>query len=118
MARETVPRLEEAARLDGRLRRVLERGERDRAALAQRAGLRVVREHAEEPRLQRRAALEAPDPREDAEERVLHDLLGHGPAGDVHLSHAQERGAELVDELGDEVAHLALAERPVVEREP
>src|SRR5439155_8557998 len=68
----------------------LERRERHRPALPLSTRLRDVRENPEDPGLQRGAALEAVDPVEDADPRLLHDLLGNRPAGDVDLSDSQE----------------------------
>ena len=47
-----------------------------RCGLAHAAGLGGVDEDAQDPRLQRRAALEAVEPLQDAEPRLLDDLLG------------------------------------------
>ena len=77
----------------------LERRERSRARLPLPACLRPVRDDAEDPRLERRAALEAVDAVQDGDPALLHDVLRDRPARDVHQRHAQEGGLVHADEL-------------------
>src|SRR5262245_40455447 len=69
------------------------RGKRSAARLAHTARLRRVRDDAEEPGLERGTALEAVDPVENGEPRLLDDLLGHGPARHVHAGDPQHPGS-------------------------
>jgi hypothetical protein len=87
-----------------------ERRERHRAALPDAAGLREVHDDAEEPGAQRRAALEAVDPAQQADPRLLDDFFGHGPVAHVKTRDAQHGGAMILDELR-ESALVAVAER-------
>lgn len=77
----------------------LESGEGKRSRLADTARLRLVREDAEEPRLQARAALEAFDSVENRKPGLLHDLLGNGASTDEVQRQAQEGGRISVDKL-------------------
>src|SRR6266508_6779074 len=87
-----------------------ERRERHRAALPNAAGLREVRDDAEEPGAQRRATLEAVDAAEDAEPRFLYDLFRHGPLADVETCDPKHRRPMLLHERG-KGALVALPER-------
>jgi hypothetical protein len=87
----------EAAGIHRRLR--LERGERTGARLALSSGLSPVRDDAEDPRLERGAALEAVDAVQDCEPALLHHVLGDRTARDVHLRDAYERGLVHADQL-------------------
>ena len=90
----------EAVRLDRGLV-TLERRERERAALADPACLGAVREDAEDPRLQRRALLEAVDPLDDREPRLGRDLLRNRLRGDVHPRDPDEHRVVHLDELAE-----------------
>ena len=72
--------------------------ERHAASLPRAACLRDVGDDPEDPRLERGTALEAIDACDDAEPRLLNDLLGDGARGDVHPRDAEHRGAVFVDE--------------------
>ncbi len=75
-----------------------DRREGEAAPFALAARLRDVRDDPEDPGLQRRAALEASDPADDAEPGFLHDLLCDRAGGDVHPGDAEHPGAVLVDQ--------------------
>ncbi len=70
----------------------------DRPALTDAGGLGPVDQDVEQPRAQRRPALEPLDAPDQAEPGVLHDLLGDGPAGDHGLGQAQEGGVVALDD--------------------
>ena len=78
-----------------------EGGERHAARLALPAGLRPVGQDAEQPGLQRRALLEALEPGEDAEPRLLDDLLGRLAVADVQARDPQHRRAVALDERAE-----------------
>src|SRR5207249_3495590 len=85
---------QEAVRVDGGLRhRVgpLQRRERHGPPLPLPPRLRDVGQDPEDPGLQRGARLETVDPGEDADPRLLDDLLGDRPARDVDLRDPEER---------------------------
>ena len=72
----------------------LQRRERDAAPFPDALGLGPVDEDAEDPGLERRAALEPVDPVEDAEPRLLDDVLGRFPRG--HVGHRQPQQRRVV----------------------
>ena len=84
-------------------RRLLVR-RRPRAPRTARCGPRARRaswpvgEDPEDPRLQRRATLEAVDPAQHADPRLLHDLLGDRLAADEHPREPQHRRPVQLDE--------------------
>jgi hypothetical protein len=90
----------EAVGFNGRLVR-LERGEGKRAALADAPRLGSVREDAEDPRLQRRAPLEAIDPLQDGEPGLLCDLLGDCLGRHVHPRNAHEHRVVHLDQRAE-----------------
>ena len=94
-----------------RRRRVAAREENgSAAALALAARLRAVREDPEYPRLQRRAALEAPDPGEHAQPRLLDDVLGDGPV-DTYIRATRSIDGPVFLDQGRERILVARAER-------
>src|SRR3954447_22710476 len=81
----------EALRRHGRLVACpRERGEWHAAALAYAAGLRLVGEDVEQPRLEGRPLLEAVQAVDGRDPRLLHDLLGDGVGADVRAGDALE----------------------------
>src|SRR5919198_4435665 len=62
---------------------VRERRKRNRALVTRAAPLRAVRHDGEDPRLQGAASLEAVEPLEHADPRLLCDLLGGGGGADI-----------------------------------
>ena len=99
VAGERVVRAAEAVRVDRRLVALgRERGERHAARLARAARLRDVRDDPDDPGAQRRAALEAVQPLEDAEPRLLHDLLGDGARLHVAARDREHRPVVALDE--------------------
>ena len=98
-ARVRLVRAAEAFGVDGR-RVVLgrQRGERHAARLARAARLGLVDEDREDPRLQRRAALEAVEAVDDAEPGLLHDLLRDRAVLHVGARHREHRAVEAGDE--------------------
>jgi hypothetical protein len=76
----------------------LERGERDAPTVPLRPRLGDVRDDPIHPGSERRSSLEAFEPVQDPQPRLLHDLLRDGPRGDVHPSHPEHRGLVLLDE--------------------
>src|SRR5205823_1105938 len=55
----------------------------------------------EDPGLERGASFEAVEPGEDAEPRLLHDLLGHRPRGHVHHRHTEHRRPVTTEQLAE-----------------
>ena len=95
---------EEAVGVDRRLGHagwIVQRRERDAAALSLRAGLRGVDEDPEDPRLERRAALEAVERAEHAQPRLLDDFLGHRPGRGEDARDPEEPGVPLAHDGGE-----------------
>ena len=82
---------------------VLERRERDAARLLDSLRHRAVGDDPQQPRLERGAALEALDPAQDGEPRLLHDLLGDRVRADVAARHAQHQAVVAPHELGERI---------------
>ena len=72
--------------------------EREGPALAFATGASGVQQDRRDPGLERRAPLEAVDPVEHREPRLLHDLLGHRAAGHVHHRQAHQHRPVGVDQ--------------------
>ena len=70
----------------------------DRPALSLASRLGPVGEDAEQPRLQRRAPVEAIDAAEDGEPGLLDDILGRRLASHVEPSNSQQRRLVAIDE--------------------
>ena len=99
MAGEGIIGAPEALGIDGRLIALgRQRREGDGAGLAHPARLGGVDEDAQDPRSQRRAALEAVDALEDAEPGLLDDLLGDRPRVHVVPRDGEHRGVVAFDE--------------------
>ena len=112
----------EAVRGDGGLRHVhvtVEASERHHPSFAGGAGLRAVDEDAKDPGLERRPALERPDPLNHPEPGVLHNLVRDSAIGDVEAGDSAEARVMLVDEARER-ALVASAQRvdhsPIVGR--
>ena len=72
-----------------------------RSLLAPRSRTYAVEEDPEEPRLERRPALESVDAAEHREPRVLRDLLCDGPAADGRLRQAEQPRLVATNELDE-----------------
>ena len=75
-----------------------QRRQADQATLPAGAGARAVQHDAEHPGDDARSALKPVNSGKHREPRVLHDLLGLGPAADDRGSDADQRGVKAPDQ--------------------
>lgn len=97
--------VEKAVRVNGGLaRRILlvrKSRERDAASLAGHPLLRAVERDPEEPGLERGPPLEPVEALQEAQPRVLHDLLRHRPIANVEGDEAEDGGAVAIHQSGE-----------------